>query len=196
MLVAAHTTVIVDFDKPVTRWLNVEGLQAQPVQPRLAPGGGHDSFGHELRAVVQDETGPFGSQLSPDGRAIQKEADAVLAKDVGEGLSHSRLLAGNQAGGLLDDRDSRAESRKSLRDLASHRSTAEDQRRAGEIRSRVDFLACPDPPSVQPFDLGNCGDAADRDDQIGPANSVAVDIQSAGAHDASAPAVHDDSLGT
>jgi hypothetical protein len=135
-------------------------------------------------------------QLSPDGRTIHTEVDSVLAKDVGEGLGHGRLLTWNQAWRLLDDRDACTESRQGLRDLASHRSTPEDQRRTGEIRRCVDLLARPDQRSVQPLDLGDLGDAADRDDQIGPADGVPVDIQSSGTYDASAPAVHDDSLGT
>src|SRR5262249_56047333 len=73
---------------------------------------------------------------------------------------------------------------------------AGDQGGAGEIGRGVALLACPDPRSVQPLDRGDFGDAAYRDDQIGPADGVPANIQRAGAYDASAPAVHDDSLST
>ena len=73
-------------------------------------------------------------QLGPDGGATQTEVDRLLATDIGEGLRHSRLLTWNQAWRLLDDRDPCTESRQGLRDLASHRSTAEDQEQTSTRR--------------------------------------------------------------
>src|SRR5262249_57754367 len=64
MLLAAHTTAVVDFDRPARRRPNIQGLQAQTVQPRLAAGGDNESFGNEPRTVVQDETSPFPVQLT------------------------------------------------------------------------------------------------------------------------------------
>ena len=130
-----------------------DGLEAQVVEVRRAPGGHEQLVGDQLLAVAEREgEGPVG--VGHAGRlGAGQHPDPLLGEDPAEQLARLRLVGREQARAVLHDRDPDAEAGEHLRQLAADRAATEDDQRAGQ-------LGGPDGVAVRP--VRRAGQPVDR----------------------------------
>ena len=109
---------------------------------------------------------PRRGRLDALGSGLDENADPVVLEPLGEQRAGLGIEAREQMGVVLDERDLRAHPPEELRELHTHRATAEDDETLGD-------RACPDRLAIrpvldvsEPVDGRNGGFGSGRDDEL------------------------------